>query len=103
VDTAGNLSVFSTVATATTQSPPTAPTNLSAVVSGVGQITLTWTASTSTVGVQNYIVQRCLGVGCTSFVPIGAPTGTAYNDAALTMGAYGYRVGAVSGDLSAFS
>ena len=107
IDTAGNLSPFSSVATATTQTPPTAPTNLAAyAVRGAIQIDLNWTASTSSVGVANYIVQRCLGTNCTNFTQIGTSTGTTYNDSALAANtSYNYQVQAVdtAGNLSPFS
>ena len=106
VDTAGNLSAFSNVASATTQAPPTAPGNLTATAASTSQINLSWTASTSTVGLRNYIVQRCQGAGCTNFAPIASPTGTTYSDTGLTSGtSYSYQVQAVdtAGNLSAFS
>ena len=46
-DTAGNLSSFSNVASATTQTPPTAPNNLTGKVISAIQINLSWTASTA--------------------------------------------------------
>ena len=106
VDTAGNLSAFSNIASTTTQAPPTAPSNLTATAASTSQINLSWTASTSTVGLRNYIVQRCQGAGCTTFAPIASPTGTTYSDTGLTSGtSYSYQVQAVdtAGDLSAFS
>jgi len=106
VDTAGNLSMFSNVASATTQGPPTAPSNLTATAASTSQINLSWTASTSTVGLKNYIVQRCQGAGCTTFAPIASPVGTTYSDTGLTSGtSYTYQVQAIdtAGNMSAFS
>ena len=101
VDTAGNLSPFSNLASATTQTPPTAPSNLSATSNG-GQINLSWTASTSSVGLANYVVQRCQGPGCTNFAQIATSTGTTYSDPGLAAGSYSYIVQAtdVAGNLS---
>src|SRR6266705_2907397 len=82
IDTAGTRSAFSNTATATTLTPqpPTAPSNLTATAASVSQINLSWTASTSNVGLANYIVQRCQGTGCTSFAQIATPVGTSYSD-----------------------
>ena len=107
-DTAGNLSSFSNVTSATTQTPPTAPSNLTGTVISTTQINLSWTASTSTVGLKYYIVQRCQGAGCTNFAQIAsfAATTTAYSDTGLTAStSYSYRVQAsdTANNLSAFS
>jgi chitodextrinase len=58
-DAAGNLSGYSSTASATTQAPPdttppTAPTNLTATAASASQINLAWTASTDSVGVTGY-------------------------------------------------
>src|ERR1700693_21399 len=84
--------------------PPTAPTNLTATVSG-SQINLSWTASTDNVGVTGYLVERCLGAGCTTFAQIATPTSTTYSDTGLTPGSYSYRVRATdaAGNLSPYS
>src|SRR5882724_8697034 len=63
--------------------PPTAPGNLTATAVSTSQIDLSWTASTSTIGIANYVVQRCQGAGCTSFAQIATPVGTSYNDTGL--------------------
>jgi len=107
-DTAGNPSPFSNVASATTQGPPTAPGNLTATAASASQINLSWTASTSSIGLANYIVQRCQGAGCTNFAQVAsfAATTVVYNDAGLTVGtSYSYRVQAsdTAGNLSPFS
>ena len=87
-DAAGNLSPYSNVASATTQSPdtqpPTAPTNLTATAISGSQINLSWTASTDNVGVTGYLVERCQGAGCNNFAQIGTTVGTTYNDTGLT-------------------
>jgi fibronectin type 3 domain-containing protein len=107
-DTAGNTSGFSNTATATTQAgqQPAAPSNLSAAAASGSQIDLSWTASTSNVGVANYIVQRCQGAGCTNFAQIAKPAGTTYNDSGLLANtSYSYQVQAsdTSGNTSPFS
>ena len=81
MDAAGNVSGYSTVASATTPatadtSPPSAPTNLTATAASSSQVNLSWTASTDNVAVTGYRVERCQGAGCTTFAQIGTPTGT---------------------------
>jgi fibronectin type 3 domain-containing protein len=108
IDTAGNLSPYSAVAGAITldPQPPSAPTNLTASPVNGAQINLAWTASTSSFGVANYIVQRCAGPGCSAFVQLGTAPAAAYNDTGLNSGtSYSYQVQAVdtAGNLSPFS
>jgi fibronectin type 3 domain-containing protein len=97
-DAAGNLSSPSNVANVTTQAdttPPTAPTNLAAIVASNAQINLSWTASTDNVGVTNYLVQRCASPGCSAFAQIGTTggPGTTYNDTtAVPSTSYTYQV-----------
>src|SRR3989442_10164726 len=76
--------------------PPTAPGNLTATAVSTSQINLSWTASTSTIGIANYVVQRCQGAGCTNFAQIATPTGTTYSSTGLLASTtYSYRVQAV--------
>jgi chitodextrinase len=110
-DAAGNNSgpsnVFSlTTLVATDTIPPTAPTNLTATAASPTQINLAWTASTDNVGVTGYKVERCSGAGCTNFVQVATPMGTAFNDTGLTAStAYSYRVRATdaAGNNSGYS
>ncbi len=111
-DAAGNLGPYSNVASATTPAPdtqpPSAPTGLSASAVSNAQINLSWTASTDNVGVTGYLIERCTGSGCSSFVQVASPAGTAttYGDSGLaTSTAYSYRVRATdgSGNLSGYS
>src|SRR6266705_1429875 len=81
-DAANDLGPYSTAASSATQTPqpPTAPGSLTGTAVSASQINLSWTASTSNVGLANYIVQRCQGTGCSNFAQIATPTGTTYND-----------------------
>ena len=110
VDGAGNLSGYSTAASATTVShpapSPSTPTGLTATAASPTEIHLNWTASTGTVEVTGYNVQRCQGSGCTSFSQVGTATGTSYSDTGLSNStSYTYRVQAVdgAGNLSGYS
>jgi chitodextrinase len=83
-----------------------APGNLTAVATGGTQVNLNWSASTGTLNVSGYLVERCQGVGCNSFAQIGTTTSTSYGDTGLTPNTtYNYRVRAVDtgGDMSAYS
>jgi chitodextrinase len=114
-DAAGNLSAYSAVATATTDAPPppqadttppSQPTNLSAVADGPFAIGLSWLPSTDDVGVTGYRLERCQGTGCSSFAQIAAPTTTSFADSGLTAATnYRYRVRAVdaASNLSEYS
>jgi hypothetical protein len=58
------------------------------------------------VGVTGYLLERCLGSGCSSFSQIATPSGTTYGDTGLTAStSYGYRVRATdaAGNLSGYS
>jgi chitodextrinase len=86
--------------------PPTAPANLVASAVSGSQINLNWAASTDTVGVTGYLVQRSTGAGSTNFIQIATPTGTNYSDSGLAANStYSYRVQATdaAGNLSGYS
>ena len=110
-DQAGNLSTYSSIATATTPavsdtSPPSAPTGLNATANGSGRIDLNWTASTDNVSVSGYRVERCQGANCTNFAQVATPTATSYSDTGLSASStYRYQVRAVdpSGNLGGYS
>ena len=72
--------------------PPTAPTNLTAT-GGVGQASLSWTASTDNVGVTQYNVYRSTTSGFTPSPAnlIGTSTTTSYTDN-VAAGTYYYLV-----------
>jgi hypothetical protein len=104
-----NFSGYSNVASATTPvsgTPPTPPSNLTATPATSTQINLSWTASTSSIGVANYLVERCQGTGCSTFSQIATPTGTSYADSGLIAAtSYSYRVRATDtvGNISGYS
>jgi hypothetical protein len=106
-DAAGNLSRYSNPVSATTgpdTTPPTNPSGLNTTAT-VGQINLSWTASTDNVGVTGYDVERCQGA-CTTFAQIGTTTGTTYSDATVAPSVFfSYRVRAtdLAGNLSGYS
>lgn len=80
--------------------PPTTPTSLAGSVSGATSIALTWAASTDAggSGLAGYRVERCQGIGCTSFVQVGSPIVNSFNDSGLVQGTtHRYRVRAVDG------
>lgn len=81
--------------------PPSAPTNLSAVAASSSQINLSWTASTDNVGVTGYRVERCLGATCSNFSEVGTPSGTTFSDTTLAEDStYNYRVRATDAALN---
>jgi len=105
-DAAGNLSSFSSMATASTDGLPTTPTNLVATAVSGTQVNLTWTASTASQGVSGYLIQRCSGASCTSFAQVGTSATANYSDTGVTAAtSYSYQVQATdsAGDLSLFS
>ncbi|MEJ0037686.1 MAG: Calx-beta domain-containing protein [Gammaproteobacteria bacterium] len=97
-DAVPNLSVYSGTSSATTPATPdtTAPTvpgNPSATAASATQVNLVWTASTDNVGVTGYRVERCQGVGCSTFTQIATPTATTLSDTGLSAStSYSYRV-----------
>jgi chitodextrinase len=112
-DAAGNLSNYSSIASATTlaasdTTAPTAPSSLVATASSSTQIGLVWIASTDNVGVTGYSVERCSVASC-SFSQIGTTNGasaTTFSDSGLVAStSYSYRVRATdaAGNLSNYS
>ena len=91
--------IMQMVAFRTIDPPPTSPTNLTAAGISISQINLSWTASTDNVGVTGYLVERCLGVSCSSFAQIGTSPTTTYSDTGLPSNTgYSYRVRATDAD-----
>jgi hypothetical protein len=63
---------------------------------GPQPVTLSWQASRTFVGIQNYIVERCAGTNCEDFSPVGTSADTSFVDrAGLRVGKYRYRVRAI--------
>ena len=96
-DAAGNTGAYSSVATAVTpaavDSPPSAPTGLSAAAAGSGGVNLSWTAATDDLGVATYEVERCQGAGCSGFVQVATTASTSLADTGLVAStSYSYRV-----------
>jgi chitodextrinase len=103
-DAAGNTSIASAVASATTQAPPdttppSVPTGLTATAVSTTQINLAWTASTDNVGVTGYQIFR-------NGTQVGTPATTSFSDTGLTAStSYSYTVKATdsAGNVSAAS
>ncbi len=110
-DAAGNLSDYSSIVSATTPAAPdttapTVPTGVTATAASPTQVGVSWTASTDSVGVTGYRVERCQGVGCTTFAEVTTASGTSFDDAGRSPGTlYRYRVRATdaAGNLSGYS
>ena len=81
-------------AAASQASPPTAPGSLTATPVSSTQTNLSWTASTDTLQITGYVVQRCSGASCTTFAQVGSvSSGTTFLDSGLTPGTtYRYEV-----------
>ena len=101
-----------TVNTVNTNTPspdiaaPTTPSKVTPTIISGTQINLSWTASLDNVGVTGYRIERCQGVGCTSFAQVGTSVGTTFSDTGLTAGnIYSYRVRAAdaAGNVSLYS
>jgi len=85
---------------------PTVPLGFTATVVSASQINLAWSASTDNVAVTGYLLERCQGAGCNSWVQIATPTLTSFNDtglAAATTYRYWVRATDAAGNLSAWS
>jgi chitodextrinase len=99
---------FRTAPPAPDTQPPTAPTALSATALSGSQVSLSWTAATDNVGIAGYRIERCQGVGCSSFAEIAAQVGagTIFGDTGLTANlSYSYHVRATdaAGNLGPYS
>jgi hypothetical protein len=110
-DAVPNFSSYSSIVNASTQAAgdtqaPTAPTGLTATVISSSQVNLSWTASTDNVGVTAYLIERCAGSGCSSFLQIDSVSGTTYSDttvAASTTYVYRVRARDAATNLSGYS
>ncbi len=78
-----------------------------AVANNPNQTSLSWTASNEPGGtISDYLVERCQGAGCSSFVQVGTIATTSYNDTGLAAStSYSYRVRAqdTNGNLGPYS
>ncbi len=104
--TLGTVNISVTLTLPADITPPTAPATLTASPTSGTQFTLSWPAATDNLGVTGYQVERCQGVGCTTFALIASPTTTGYLDTGLTPGiSYSYRVRAqdATGNVSPYS
>jgi chitodextrinase len=71
---------------------PTAPAALTATPASQTQIDLAWAPATDNVAVTQYLVERCVGAGCSNFTQVAASPTTAYSDGGLSAAAtYSYR------------
>lgn len=109
-DAAGNLSGYSSTATASTSNvdttPPSVTPNVAALQNGSTKAYVTWSAATDNVGVDRYRVERCRGTTCTNFVQIADPRNRTYGDIGLLSNTtYRYRVRAAdaAGNLGPYS
>ena len=86
--------------------PPSQPASFAAVSASATQINLSWAPSTDNVAVTTYALERCTGVGCSTFSPLSSPAITSFSDTGLSPStSYSYRVRAkdAAGNASAFS
>ena len=85
---------------------PTPPSSLSLTVASSSEIDVFWAASTDNVGVTQYLIERCAGASCTTFLQIGTSTGVSLADTGLSAStSYTYRVRAkdAAGNTSSYS
>jgi len=86
--------------------PPGVPTGLGATAASASQINLAWAAASDNVGVTGYLVERCQGAGCGTFVQIATTTTTGFGDTGLIAGtscSYRVRAADAAGNLGAYS
>lgn len=103
-DSAGNLSAYSNVATATTTAPapdtvnPGPPGTLSVTSDASPSATLGWGPATDNVGIAGYRIDRCAGAGCQDFTHLVqlSGSGTMYTDTRVSNNtSYSYQVSAL--------
>jgi hypothetical protein len=92
-------SPYSNIAEATTRTAnaaPAAPSALTAAATSSSHIALTWT--NNSLEADGFMVERCLGSGCTSFAVISETSGHTYANSGLSPATtYVYRVRAYNG------
>jgi YD repeat-containing protein len=95
-DASLNLSGYSSIVTVTSAADvddPSAPGNLTISVNAPGQVQLIWTDSADNVAVTAYLIERCLGTGCTGFAQLTSTTSPTLTDSGLPSNTtYRYRV-----------
>ena len=94
-DAASHTGPYSNIASAATPAAsPSAPTSLAAAAVGATQVNLAWGAATEAGGtISQYLIERCQGAGCSSFVQVGVASTLGFGDSALSGStAYSYRV-----------
>jgi parallel beta-helix repeat protein len=95
-DAANLLSGYSAVAgvvAALDTQAPTAPAALDLITASSTQIDLRWSGSTDNSGVVVYVIERCLGAGCSNFVEVANVAMLSYRNTGLTAASsYSYRV-----------
>ena len=88
------LSSSKTVTVTVVNPPPTAPGSVKATAASATKVNLTWTASTSPIGISRYEIERSYNNGAYSL--IGTATTASFANGSLTPGiTYVYRVRAV--------
>jgi chitodextrinase len=110
VDAANNVSALAALtqetAACSDESPPTAPTDLTAAPKSSSEIDLSWTAATDNVAVTKYEVWRCDTPGCSSFSQIATTAATSFEDTGLAATtSYSYEVRALdaAGNIGPYS
>ena len=100
-DAASHPGPYSNNATATTATAsPSAPTSLAVTAGGTTQLNLSWGAASESGGsIAGYLIERCQGAGCSSFVQVAGPVSAlTYSNAGLSnTTSYSYRVRARDG------
>lgn len=76
VDSAGNVSIMSSVVSGTTSALPSAPVNLIATANSTKQVVLTWAAGTAGMPIASYRVYQ--GATAASMTQVGTTTGLTY-------------------------
>jgi hypothetical protein len=85
---------YSNVASAITSGPP-APTSLTAATFSGSRIDLAWTDNSD--NEVSFLIERCAGVGCSSFAQIASVSVSSYQDASVALNeTYTYRVRAAN-------
>jgi hypothetical protein len=90
---AGGNSDYSNIASATTLTPPAAPSNLTAKAVSRSQINLTWNDNSN--NEKTFAIERCRGANCTNFSLIAntAADRTSYSNTGLSRNTtYRYRI-----------